>query len=762
MLNSIIEGLSPVQREAVEALQGPSMIVAGAGSGKTRVLTFKIANLLHHDVPAYRILALTFTNKASKEMTARIGHLVGAQKAGQLWMGTFHSVFAKILRFEAVHLGYTNNFTIYDTDDAKSLLRSIVKQLQLGKEAYPENELLHKISMAKNQLITARTYANHNDWMTRDRISKKGETQRIYELYEQKCRQANAMDFDDLLIKTNILFRDFPEVLEKYQKKFDYILVDEYQDTNYSQYVIVKTLSALNQNITVVGDDAQSIYAFRGAQIENILNFKKDYPQNQSFKLEQNYRSCQNIVNAASSIIANNKKQLEKNIFSLNQKGDKVQVRKVQMDTEEGFLVASEILERRQRLQLKFSDFAILYRTNMQSRIMEEALRKKNIPYKIYGGFSFYQRKEIKDLIAYFRLVVNPADNEALKRIINYPVRGIGTTTFEKIEQVANLSQMSLWEVLDRAGELRDLNSGTKEKIQKFVSLITEYIRLAEESDAYDVAKHIANHTGILKSLHSEQTPEAVSQYENIIELLNGIKDYSETIKKEEELTILPLGRYLENVALLTNQDNEKDEDREKVTLMTIHSAKGLEYKDVHIVGVEQDLFPSMMAKQSPAEIEEERRLFYVAITRAEQFLTISYSMNRMKYGKFTSTGPSMFIGELDDDFVEKPQSQYFGNGFGDREANHRTGTSANAKPLSNAQFKSNQKFKPLTPSKEPFVATTPSLLQSGMRVEHERFGIGKILQIEHNAGNLVATVFFEGEGQKQLLLKFAKLKVIE
>jgi len=749
-------GLSQVQQQAVEMLNGPTLIIAGAGSGKTRVLTYKIAHMMHKGITPQKILALTFTNKAAKEMKERIGSVVGAEKANWLWMGTFHSVFSKILRIEAEHIGFSSKFTIYDTDDAKSLLRSILKQLHLKREQYPENELLGKISFAKNNLITAKAYSNVSSLMERDRAQKKGETYKIYELYEQKCRQADAMDFDDLLLKTNILFRDYPDILEKYQNRFDYILVDEYQDTNYSQYLIIKKLSALHQNITVVGDDAQSIYSFRGAKIENILNFKNDYPNHQVFKLEQNYRSTQNIVNAANSIIKNNKKQLDKNIFSEKELGDLIQIKGVETDREEGFVVANEIRDRRQSNQMKYSDFAILYRTNMQSRIMEEALRKNNIPYKIYGGFSFYQRKEIKDLLAYFRLISNPKDNEALKRIINYPARGIGKTSLEKIELVANHNNMSIWDVLNRANELEGFNKGTKSKLIHFVDFITTFIEDTETKDAFEIAQDVAKKTGILKNIHEQETPEMVSQYENILELLNGIQDYSLLLQKEEDIERLTLDRYLENVALLTSQDNEKDENRDKVTLMTIHSAKGLEFKDIHIVGVEQDLFPSIMSKSSPKELEEERRLFYVAITRAEQYLTISYAKSRMKYGKFATTGPSMFLDEISDEFVNRPHTGRFS-----RQKENRF-TSSNSKPTFVTDNFRRGKLKPIKSSNTKFVASPSSSLIAGMRVEHERFGKGKILQITQNSDNQIATIFFENSGQKQLLLKFAKLKIVE
>ena len=771
MSDTINHGLSQVQKDAVEALKGPTLIIAGAGSGKTRVLTYKIAHMLYQGVPAQKILSLTFTNKAAKEMKERIGSVVGAEKASWLWMGTFHSVFAKILRIEAAHIGHSSSFTIYDTDDAKSLLRSILKQLGFKREQYPENELLSKISFAKNNLITAKAYSGVSTLMERDKMQKKPDTYRIYELYEQKCKQADAMDFDDLLLKTNILFRDNPEILKRYQERFDYVLVDEYQDTNYSQYLIVKKLSALHQNLTVVGDDAQSIYSFRGAKIENILNFKKDYPEHQVFKLEQNYRSTQNIVNAANSVIKNNKKQLEKTIFSEKELGELIQIRKVNTDVEEGFMVANDIADTRQSKQMNYSDFAILYRTNMQSRIMEEALRKKNIPYKIYGGFSFYQRKEIKDLLAYFRLVSNPKDNEALKRIINYPARGIGKTSLDKIEAIANHNEMSIWDVLSRANELEGFNKGTKTKLVNFVSVITNFIQQAEEQDAFDVANSIAKDTGILKSLHDQETPEAVSQYENIMELLNGIKEYSEMIQKEEDIEMLTLDKYLENVALLTNQDNEKEEDNDKVTLMTIHSSKGLEFNNIHLVGVEQDMFPSMMSKNTPAEFEEERRLSYVAITRAEQELCISYSMNRMKYGKFMTTGPSVFIDEIPEEYVNKPQTGLFiqqdSPRFGNKKSSSNgAGFSSGAFKKTSSQDSSNASFRrgklKSVKANSDFTASPSSQLKAGQRVDHARFGKGKILQIALNSGNQVATVFFESDGQKQLLLKYAKLKIID
>ena len=756
METTITKQLNPVQKQAVETTEGPTLIVAGAGSGKTRVLTYKIAHLLQKGVPPYAILSLTFTNKAAKEMKTRIASLVDSELAYQLWMGTFHSVFAKILRIEAQHIGFNSNFTIYDTDDTKSLIRSIVKDFRLPKDIYTPNNVLKRISAAKNDLITAKKYAISKDLIDKDKMANKSEIYRIYGEYEKRCRRADAMDFDDLLLQTNILFRDHLDVLEKYQQKFKYLLVDEYQDTNHSQYIIVKKLSALNQNITVVGDDAQSIYSFRGAKIENILNFKKDYINHQVFKLEQNYRSTKNIVGAANSIIKKNKNQIAKDVFSENEDGELIKIKKAATDIEEGYIVANDIFEKRQEEHLRYEDFAILYRTNMQSRIMEEALRKRNIPYKIYGGFSFYQRKEIKDLLAYLRLISNPKDNEALKRIINFPLRGIGKTSIDKLEIVANFNEISLWEVIEQINLVKEINTGTKKKVQAFYELIHQFMLLTKEKDAYEVALAVAQQIGILKSLQEQNTPESISQHENILELLNGIKDYASLLIEEEGIEKLTLDKYLENIALITSQDNEKDEDRDKVTLMTIHSSKGLEFRDIHIVGVEQDLFPSMLSKNNPKELEEERRLFYVAITRAEKQLTISYAKSRMKYGKFVISDASFFLNEIDSQFTDnvvkssffnKPsttKSQSFGNKSSNRYQNQRT------------------RLKPINQFSDDFKASPSSQICTGAQVIHERFGKGKVLQINNNNGNKVATIFFENVGQKNLLLKFAKLKVVE
>ena len=755
METTITQQLNSVQKKAVEETEGPALIIAGAGSGKTRVLTYKIAHLLQKGVPPYAILALTFTNKAAKEMKTRIASLVDSQLAYQLWMGTFHSVFAKILRIEAEHIGFSSKFTIYDTDDAKSLIRTIVKDLKLPKDVYTANLVLRRISSAKNNLITARTYTLNKQLIERDQASKKPEIYRIYEEYEKRCRRADAMDFDDLLLQTNILFRDHLDVLEKYQQKFKYLLVDEYQDTNHSQYIIVKKLSALNRNITVVGDDAQSIYTFRGAKIENILNFEKDYPEHQVFKLEQNYRSTKNIVGAANSIIKKNENQLKKEVFSENEDDELIKIKKATTDIEEGYIVANDIFKKRQEEHLRYEDFAILYRTNMQSRIMEEALRKRNIPYKIYGGFSFYQRKEIKDLLAYLRLISNPKDNEALKRIINFPLRGIGKTSIEKLEIVANFNEISLWEVIEQINLVKEINAGAKKKIQAFFNLMQQFMSLAKEKDAYEVALSVAQEIGILKSLQEQNTPESISQHENILELLNGIKDYANLLIEEEGIEKLTLDKYLENIALITSQDNEKDEDKDKVTLMTIHSAKGLEFKNIHIVGVEQDLFPSMMSKNNPKELEEERRLFYVAITRAEKELTISYALSRMKYGKFVSSGASFFLNEIDTQYTDNAVS----TSFFQKKTTTKPQLSHNNR--FNRSYNQRTKLKPLNQFSDNFKASPSNQIRAGAQVIHERFGKGKVLQISNSNGNKVATIFFENIGQKNLLLKFAKLKVI-
>jgi len=765
--------LNPVQREAVENITGASLVIAGAGSGKTRVLTYRIAHLLNKGVKPYSILALTFTNKAAREMKDRIAAVVGSHEAQSLWMGTFHSTFSKILRYEAEHLGFDSNFTIYDTQDSRNLYRAIIKEMQLDDKVYKANEVQNRISSAKNNLVTANAYAQNANAQKIDAQARRPLIFEIYKRYSQRCRKANAMDFDDLLLQTNILFKTKPEVLAKYQDKFKYILVDEYQDTNYSQYLIVKKLAENHKNVCVVGDDAQSIYSFRGAKIENILNFRNDYPNYKLYKLEQNYRSTQNIVNAANSVIHKNKGQIKKVSFSENDIGDKIKVVKALTDHEEGYLVANDIFETRMREHCLYQDFAILYRTNAQSRIFEESLRKLNLPYKIYGGLSFYQRKEIKDLLAYCRMTVNPNDEEAIKRVINYPKRGIGATTVNKIQDAAAQTGSSMWDVICGLQQRPyGLNAGTISKLAKFTNLIKGFQSQLETESAFDMANNIANTTGIIKEMYNDRSPEGVSRHENIQELLNGIQEFTQNALEEGKELHLP--NFLEDVALLTDQDNDKDEDRDKVTLMTIHSAKGLEFKYLFIVGLEEELFPSQMATSTSQELEEERRLFYVALTRAEKKATLSFAKSRYKWGNMSYPRPSRFIREIDERFLEfgyEEAPAFSGNG-----TDNYNSQSEYEVPSQSGRFQQKKSFsskpklsKPQSRTKlstnentDPnFTPSDPELIQPGMVVEHQRFGKGKVLQMEGNKPNIKATVFFQTVGQKQLLLKFAKLKIV-
>ncbi|WP_366482800.1 ATP-dependent helicase [Butyricimonas hominis] len=748
-----INELNENQREAVVNTEGPTLVIAGAGSGKTRVLTYRIANLLSKGVPAYRILALTFTNKAAREMQKRIATLVGQGNASNLWMGTFHSIFSKILRVEAEHLGYTSNFTIYDSQDSKNLIKSIVKDLRLDDKVYKPNDVLGRISMAKNNLVVAQAYAQSAKIVAADQAAKKPMITEIYKYYQLRCRQSDVMDFDDLLLQTNILFRDFPEILEKYQKKFDYILVDEYQDTNYSQYLIIKKLAEQHKNICVVGDDAQSIYSFRGARIENILNFRNDYPGYKLCKLEQNYRSTTTIVDAANSIISRNKEQIPKKTFSENEEGDKIRVMKAMSDKEEGFQVAQEIFRISQNEQAEFNDFAILYRTNAQSRIMEEALRKRNIPYKIYGGLSFYQRKEIKDLLAYLRLTVNQNDEEALKRIINYPKRGIGDTTVDKLKEVALKYNASIWTVLCNLNKVPGVvSAATAAKLTHFRQLIEGFTELAKEENAYDTTYRIAKTSGIIDDLSTDDTPEGVSRKENIQELLNAVKDFSETAYNEGRDDKLP--SFLEGVALLTDQDSEKPEDNNKVTLMTIHSAKGLEFENVFIVGMEEDLFPAQQSAYTPAALEEERRLFYVALTRAEKKVVMTYATTRYKNGNVVYPQPSRFIAEIDPVYLE---------GFftptrsrEDRQLQVPGRVTRMAKPTLSPQ--PNVEIPDVDTSR--LQAISGDTVVPGMIIYHPNFGAGKVITLDGLGVNKKAKVLFAKHGQKVLLLKFAKLYV--
>lgn len=768
-MSDFLKELNPVQYKAVTKIEGPSLVIAGAGSGKTRVLTYRIAYLLSQGVPSYSILALTFTNKAAREMKERIGNLVGEDQARSLWMGTFHARFAAILRMEAEKLTYKPGFTIYDTVDSKNALKQIIKDLKLDEKIYKPSEVLGRISKAKNNLITAEAYLGNSNLMENDRQSRRPELGRIYKFYAARCRQSDAMDFDDILLNTNILFRDHPDVLEKYQQKFRYILVDEYQDTNIAQYLIIKKLAEKNKNICVVGDDAQSIYAFRGARIENILNFKKDYPEYQLFKLEQNYRSTQLIVKAANSLISKNKDQIQKKVFSKRAAGEKISLIQAFTDNEEGALVADSILSSHLSDRFKYKDVAILYRTNAQSRIFEEALRKLNIPYRIYGGISFYQRKEIKDVIAYLRLLVNPFDDESFRRVINYPARGIGKTTLGRLDQAAFDKGKSLWEI--SKGLLTDpvgLNKGTIAKIIAFTKLIEKHADGIENRDAFESAKNIVVEAGIIHDLHSESKQDELSKYENVQELLNGIKDLTQ---QDGEDKTVPLSVFLENVALLTDQDTDKEPDSDKVTLMTIHAAKGLEFELIYVVGVEEGLFPSERSAASQNDLEEERRLFYVAVTRAKERLHISYSKTRYKWGNSYDCKPSRFIREIDENYFEElPSMLTEENPF--RFKPDRQESTIRFKPKYPTEDRKPNIVKPVVPSpklkplrklnSESNTGTgNAQKIIPGLRVRHERFGEGKVLKIEGESPNQKATVFFNTAGQKQLLLKFARLEIL-
>ena len=761
MIKDYLKELNDPQREAVVNAEGPSLIIAGAGAGKTRVLTYRIAHLLSNGVQPGEILALTFTNKAAKEMKERIAKLVSHESAKYIWMGTFHSIFAKILRMDGEKLGYKSNYTIYDTSDSKSLIRSIIRELNLDDNIYKPGVISSRISTAKNNLVTASMYAADLSMNEYDRSSRMPLLSDVYKTYAARCFKANSMDFDDILLNTNILFRDFPEVLLKYQNKFNYVLVDEYQDTNYSQYLITKKLAALHRNICVVGDDAQSIYSFRGARIENILEFKNDYTDYKLFKLEQNYRSTQTIVNAANAIIANNEGQIQKKVFSMNENGEKIQVFQAMTDSEEGFNVASDIFEKKYSNQCSWCDFAILYRTNAQSRIFEETLRRKNIPYKIYGGLSFYERKEIKDILSYFRMMINPEDEEALKRSINYPKRGIGDTTIQKIFELAADLNITPWAVTSEAQKYgQHFNIGTIKKLASYADVINTLTLNIETADAFTKAREIAQASGIMRELRDGKSPEEISRYENLEELLNAIKVFTESAETNGDPS--DLGAYMANVALLTDQDTEKDEDRNKVTLMTMHSAKGLEFKNVYIVGMEDTLFPSPISGNSVRELEEERRLFYVALTRAEKQATLSYALNRYKWGNLERSNPSRFIKEVDPQFLHFPQTG--GKPF-EKKISHQSKTNFREEPLPyrfENKTPAENKFKKFGSTEKtpatPFVYNGSGTLSAGDSVEHERFGRGEIISIEGQPPNTTATVEFENNGKKKLLLRFAKL----
>lgn len=772
-----LNDLNKAQYEAVISTEGPALIIAGAGSGKTRVLTYRIAYLLQQGVRPYSVLALTFTNKAAREMKERIASVAGADASRHLWMGTFHSIFSRILRFEHETTGFPSNFTIFDAADSKSLIKTIIKNFELDDKVYKPGSVASRISLAKNNLITPQGYAQNEEIRHADRLTGMPAISEIYREYAKRSRLSGAMDFDDLLLKTYLLFRDFPGILEKYRQQFRYVLVDEYQDTNYAQYRIIKMLMPpgdANVNICVVGDDAQSIYSFRGARIENILNFQSDYPAYRIFKLEQNYRSTQTIVNAANSIIAKNKRQIPKTVFSRNDFGKPIEVLEALTDNEEGFLVAQEIAETKLRDHYRFQDYAILYRTNAQSRIFEEALRKRNIPYKIYGGISFYQRKEIKDLLAYFRLIINYRDNEALKRIINYPPRGIGQSTISKLEIAASNAEVPIWEIVaGLPGQNRvDLNKGTVAKVERFVAEIQNFSRTVDADDAWVAARAIAEQTGILDELQNDSSPEGISRSENIQELLNGIREFSENAKEEGRPE--KLENFMEEVALITDQDTDNEEDRDKVTLMTVHSAKGLEFRNVFVAGLEENLFPSSQAeeKNTPEAIEEERRLFYVALTRAKENAWFSYARQRYRWGKLEFCSPSRFLLEMDGQYLNGTIADGQGNPPSVNPSFERKFTRQGMRPgqvtgnriISPAQkpwLREMIQRKTEQQTEEGWENSDPGKISQGMMVEHQRFGTGKVLHIEGVHPNRKATVFFQNAGQKQLLLKFAKLKIV-
>ncbi|MCR9016476.1 ATP-dependent helicase [Aquiflexum gelatinilyticum] len=747
-----LKGLNPPQREAVERTDGPVMIIAGAGSGKTRVLTYRIAHLIHaKGVDPFNILSLTFTNKAAAEMKLRIEKLIGLD-ARNTWMGTFHSTFAKILRVEADKIGYPSNFTIYDTDDSKSLIRTIVKEMKLDDKVYKPSTVLSRISGAKNRLIAWETYLNDPYIKSDDDAAMKPRMGEIYKNYQKRLFRSGAMDFDDLLFNTNILFRDHLDVLNKYQQRFKYVMVDEFQDTNVSQYLITKKLAAVHQNICVVGDDAQSIYAFRGADIQNILNFEKDYPDLFVVKLEQNYRSTKNIVQAANSIIAKNKAQLKKDIWTQNTEGDLIELIKASSDNEEGRLVATTIFEEKNNKKLNNSDFAVLYRTNSQSRSIEEALRKMNITYKIVGGLSFYQRKEIKDLLAYLRFVVNHEDEEAFKRIINYPKRGIGDTTVEKILVAAYDHDIPLWHVIQNSSSF--LGGRAANTVDDFCTMIKSFGIEVERKDAFEAASSIAKQSGLLKDLYEDKTIEGLNRYENVQELLNAIKEYVDNPENPEK----SLGAFLQEIALLTDNDRNKD-TTDSVTLMTIHSSKGLEFKQVFVVGMEEDLFPSQMMMQSREDLEEERRLFYVASTRAMDKLYLTYALTRYRFGRLLNCEPSRFLEEVDPMCIKvnKRMTSALAGALRNESSEGKSGfvgiKNQSQRPMTTAKIH--------TPSPD-FKPSNTNNLQEGAKVEHPKFGFGLVNKIETEGINRKASIQFDNFGEKTLLLSFAKLRIIE
>ena len=772
-MNTYLNSLNEAQKQAVLQKEGPMIIIAGAGSGKTRVLTYRIAHLMQSGVDSFNILSLTFTNKAAKEMKARIAGVVGQSEAKNLWMGTFHSVFARILRSEADKLGFPSNFTIYDTQDSVRLITAIIKELNLDKERYKPKQILSRISSFKNSLITVRAYFNNADLQEADLHASRPKVGDIYKEYVDRCFKSGAMDFDDLLLRTNELLARFPDVLAKYQDRFRYIMVDEYQDTNHSQYIIVRALADKFGNICVVGDDSQSIYSFRGANIQNILNFQKDYPDVKTFKLEQNYRSTKNIVNAANSVIAKNKTKLDKEVWTSNDAGDSINVMRTISDGEEGRFVAQSIWENMMNNQLSPDSFCVLYRTNSQSRAIEDALRKKNIEYRIYGGISFYQRKEIKDILSYLRILINPNDEEALKRIINYPARGIGATTIDKLTIAANHYKKSIFEIIKYIDKIDlKINSGTKSKLQNFMNMMLRLQIESQTKNAFEIAETVVKETRLIKDLEKDGTPEAVSKVENVQELLNGIKDFiTDKIEEGEDAS---LTTFLEDVALATDFDAKKNDDKPSVSLMTIHQSKGLEYLYVYIVGLEENLFPSAMSMNTRSELEEERRLFYVALTRAEKVAYLSYAQTRYRWGKLVDAEPSRFLEEIDDQFLyyitpkmpETSVNRFIDQSiFGDAPKGIRFQKPIQRKKTERDLSKKKEIVLPKNLKKVSQATAKPNLFDDtivvGNIVEHNRFGAGEVIALEGKGPNKKAEIKFSTVGKKKLLLQFAKLKVI-
>ncbi|MCS6979019.1 MAG: UvrD-helicase domain-containing protein [Flavobacteriales bacterium] len=746
----LLKDLNEAQRQAVQHTEGPVMIIAGAGSGKTRVITYRIAWLLKQGVPPWQIIALTFTNKAAREMQERIGRLTAPEQARALWMGTFHSLFARILRTEFEAIGFPRNFTIYDTEDSKSLIRSLLKELHLEDKKYRPNLVAHTISMAKNSLITADEYASDPDIQAEDYSRGLPMMGKIYQLYQKRLEKSAAMDFDDLLVRTFFLFKDRPDILYKYQCQFRYVMVDEYQDTNHVQYSIIRQLAAMNENICVVGDDAQSIYSFRGAVIENIFNFEKDYPDRKIFKLEQNYRSTATIVQSSNKLIERNKFQIKKRVWTENEEGEKIQVIQTLSDQEEGRVVAQAIFELRMRERAANRDFAVLYRTNNQSRALEEALRKLNIPYRIYGGLSFYQRKEVKDLLAYFRLAVNPRDEEALMRVINFPARGIGATTLDRLSVLASENDVPVWEILIRARQFSaQLGGPAIGKLEDFAAKIQAFGAMAEKLNALDAARRIAMDSGLMREFYSDRSPEGIMRYQNLEELINGVKEYLENHREAPDFDQNPprLAGFLSEVALLTDADEKDKGDSDRVSLMTIHAAKGLEFPYVFVVGMEENLFPSQLSLNDYRELEEERRLFYVAITRAMKRLTLTYARTRFRWGNQMHCEPSRFLFELEQHLLHMPGTPGIGASL-PREPGFSL---PRRKQPENTVSKNLPTY--------DFVPDKPESFKTGMAVLHNRFGQGTILEIEGTGSEAIALIDFKDHGTKRILLKFAKMK---